>query len=124
MANLSALVQAICGGGALLKKGLSVPKAHAQLALMPRPVPSDLIDGRVPRFQMWLASIRWDRRRSNLACDELEITNASCSSARANAAPMQWWIPEPKVICWAARPEEISKSSGRSHAVGVSVSTC
>ena len=41
-------------------------------------------------------------------------TSASWSSARARAAPMQWWIPEPKVICWVVRSRVMSNVSGSS----------
>ena len=41
-------------------------------------------------------------------------TRASCSSALASAAPMQWWMPEPKVICWVVRSRVMSNVSGSS----------
>ena len=44
--------------------------------------------------------------------------SASCSSARARAAPMQKWMPAPKVICAVPRSAVTSKTSGSSKASG------
>ncbi len=44
--------------------------------------------------------------------------SASWSSARASAAPMQKWMPEPKVICAVPRSAVMSKTFGSSKASG------